>query len=83
MKIASLWLDDIVVVPGGRELGGDHRTDLRDASFHASEGWQIHETSSPGVFTVQREGMTDPVIIGGYGYSYVKAADESKRGKRG
>lgn len=89
MRLASLWLDDIVVVADGRELGGDHRSDLRDASFHASEGWEIRETL-PGVFSLQREGMSEPVTIGGYGYSYVRApaskVDEpepTKRGKRG
>jgi ABC-type hemin transport system ATPase subunit len=43
MKLASLYLDDIVVIPAGKKLGTDQpRADLREQSFHASEGWDIH-----------------------------------------
>lgn len=74
-KLASLWLDDIVVVPAGMETGiGQPRVDYRDTSFHASEGWDIRETL-PGVFSLLREGMPAPVTVGGYGYSYVRAEE--------
>lgn len=73
MKIASLYLDDMVVIPLGKSVGTDQpRVDLRDASFHAADGWDIRETL-PGVFSLVCEGMTEPVVLGGYGYTYVRA----------
>lgn len=74
-KLSALYLDDIVVIPAGKDMGaGQARTDLRDSSFHESEGWDIRETL-PGVFSVLCDGMPSPVAIGGYGYSYVRAVE--------
>lgn len=73
MKIVSLHLDDMVVISLGKSVGTDQaRVDLRDSSFHAADGWDIRETL-PGVFSLVCEGMPEPVTVGGYGYSYVRA----------
>lgn len=71
-KLASLWLDDTVVIPFGKDNGsGLPRTHVRDSSFQAEDGWDIRETL-PGVFSITRDGMAEVVTIGGYGYSYVR-----------
>lgn len=71
MKLVSLYLDDVIVVPKGKDLGGGSpRTDLRDSSFQAADGWQITQVS-PGLFSLFTEGMPHAVMVGGYGYTYV------------
>lgn len=73
MKIASLYLNGHIVVPEGQQLGPTQAyTTLREQSFHSHEGWDIRETL-PGVFSLHHEGMSAPVTVGGYGYSYVAA----------
>lgn len=75
MKLAALYLDDIVVIPGGAEVGhGQARVDCRDTSFHSEAGWSI-EMPSPGVFTLHRPGMAQPVYVGGYGYAYTELVE--------
>jgi hypothetical protein len=70
--IGSIYFDDIIVVPEGQRLGPTQApTTLREQSFHAAEGWTIQETL-PGTFTLQREGMSGPVTVGGYGFTYTK-----------
>ncbi len=88
MKLARLTLDDIVVIPDGRDCGGGMRNvDLRESSFRAEDGWDIRQTL-PGEFTVYREGMAEPITIGGYGYTYKRMPPEApapepvKKGKR-
>lgn len=78
MKIASIYFDDIIVIPQGIQLGPTQPfTTLREQSFHAAEGWDIRETL-PGTFSMLREGMSGPVTVGGYGYSYVREAEPEK-----
>ena len=72
MKLATLNLDDMVVIPGGKRLGEDTFTDLRDSVFRAADGWEIHETL-PGTFSVTCAHMAEAVTIGGYGYTYTRA----------
>jgi hypothetical protein len=85
--IASIFFDDQIVVPQGKDLGGGvARQSLREFSFHADEGWQILE-ALPGTFTLWHEGMDHPVTVGGYGYSLVRVPDvepkpDGKKGKR-
>ncbi len=89
--LASLWLDDLVVVRNGGQSGPETYVDVRDSSFHREDGWDIRETL-PGVFSLHREGMASPVTVGGYGYSYtttpepepviVATDDTGKRRKR-
>lgn len=75
MKLASLYLDDTVVIHLGKDVGGGlPRQHVRDSSFQEADGWDIRETL-PGTFSICREGMPKPVTIGGYGYSYVRADD--------
>jgi hypothetical protein len=75
MKLASLYLDDMVVIPSSRSIGaGVPFADERSSSFHASDGWDIRETL-PGTFSISREGMAHAVVVGGYGYSYVRAEE--------
>lgn len=82
MKIQSIWFDDLVVIAGAKDLGSAHAPqDLREQSFHASEGWDI-EQAEAGVFRLFRAPMTKPVTVGGYGYSYVQADEPVKRGKK-
>ncbi len=94
--ITAVYFDAQIVVPQGKSNGeGLPRVDLRETSFHASDGWDIRETL-PGVFSLHIEGMTSPCTVGGYGYSYVQKHEEppppveeskveepKKRGKRG
>lgn len=71
MKIAVLNLDDHVVIPGGRILGGESFGELRADVFRAVDGWDIRETL-PGIFSISAAHLTEPVTIGGYGYSYTR-----------
>lgn len=89
MKLASVYFDDIVVIPGGKDNGsGEGLQPLRESSFHAADGWSITMLTAPaGVsFSLFREGMPAPVTVGGYGFSYVAASEEpapeAKRRKR-
>jgi len=76
MKLAALYFDDTVVIPGAKDLGaGTPRQDLRESTFHASEGWQLDEVEDD-VFRIWREGMPSACIVGGYGYTYVIAVDQ-------
>lgn len=76
MSIATLHLDDLVVIPGGKVLGSEHIVDLRSSSFLAADGWDIRETL-PGVFSLNAEWLAAPVTVGGYGYSYTRASVEA------
>lgn len=71
MRIASLHLDDMVTVPGGKLMGEGLIGDLRESTFRSADGWDIRETL-PGVFSLSSEWAPEPVTIGGYGYSYVR-----------
>ena len=72
MKIASLWLDDVVTIALGKSNGpGEPRQNLQELSFNAPE-WDITEIA-PGRFSLLTNGMPRPVIVGGYGHSYVAA----------
>ncbi len=72
MKLASVYFDDHVVIPGGKDLGGGlARSDLREASFHAADGWDIEWDGA--LFTLWCEGMPRPVKVGGYGFTFVEA----------
>jgi ABC-type hemin transport system ATPase subunit len=83
MKLASLYLDDIVVIPAGKKLGTDQpRADLREQSFHASEGWDIHRIAHRH-YTVFCEGMPRVVNIEGYAGTYDELPEPpAKKGKR-
>ncbi len=75
MKLASLFLDDIVSVPGAKDGGtGTPRQTLMDSSFHASDGWDI-ERVERGVYRLFREPMQKPATIEGYGASWIAADD--------
>jgi len=72
MKLAELHLDWIPVIPGGKVLGENHRTDLRDCStFRAADGWDI-TCRGAGEFELMTEGLPTPVVVGD-GYSYTRA----------
>ena len=45
MKLATLHLDDHVVIPGGRQLG-DMTNELRSDAFRSVDGWDIHESAA-------------------------------------
>jgi hypothetical protein len=71
MKLSSVYFDDTVCIPGGKDVGGGlARHDLRESSFHASDGWSIEDIGG-GEFRLHREGMERPCIVGGYGYTRV------------
>lgn len=72
--IAQIYFDDMITVPRGRATGPDARATLQEQSFNAADGWQIIELSE-GVFSLYVDGMTGPVTVGGYGYTYVRQAD--------
>jgi hypothetical protein len=75
MKLRSLRLDDMIVIPFGKSAGeGLPRVDLYEQSFHESEGWDISETL-PGIFVLTRDDMDDSVTIGGFGYVYTRAKE--------
>lgn len=87
MKLRELHLDIAVVVPGAKNIaGGVNR--ITEQAFHVEDGWDLRETL-PGVFSISREDMAEPVTVGGYGYTYVRMPEEAapaeepkKRGKR-
>lgn len=70
MKLASVYFDDNVCIPGGKDTGGGVRHDLRESSFHASDGWDI-EWDGHVLFTLWHEGMPTPARVGGYGFTFV------------
>jgi hypothetical protein len=71
MKLAAVYFDDTVCIPGGKDVGGGMaRQDLRESSFHAEDGWTIEDIGG-GEFRLSREGMDRPCIVGGYGYTRV------------
>lgn len=70
MRLACLYLDDVVVVPGAKDNGaGLPRSDLRESSFHEAEGWDIYKVA-PNEFTLWREGMPKTVHVEGYARTY-------------
>jgi hypothetical protein len=80
VKLAALWLDDVVVIPGAKDNGaGEPRQPLREQAFEASDGWEL-DFDGYGGFRIWREGMAAPVIVGGYGYSYVRADGDMSLG---
>jgi len=74
MRLKSLCFDDIVVIDGPITVAGGP-PGIREQRFHIDDGWDIRETL-PGIFTLCRDDMTEPVTIGGYGYSYVRMPGE-------
>lgn len=76
MRLAAVYFDDTVCIPGGKDVGGGMaRQDLRDSCFHANDGWSINEIRD-GVFVLHREGMAEAATVGGYGYTYTMAPPE-------
>lgn len=85
MRIREVHFDDVVSIPGHTQIAGGTTT-TRETTFHADDGWEIRETL-PGVFSLLHSSMTEPVTVGGYGYSFVPISplDEpapAKKGKR-
>ncbi len=75
MKLASIWFDDIISVPGGKDGGsGTPRQTLMEQSFHASDGWEI-ERVGPLMYRLFREPMLRPATIEGYPASWLAADD--------
>lgn len=74
MMIACLYLDDMIVIPGGRLTGDVSRADLRECVFRASDGWTLTEVT-PGRFEIRAPWLDGAVVVGGYGYSYTLAPD--------
>jgi hypothetical protein len=73
MKLAAVYFDDTVCIPGGKDVGGGaSRQDLRESSFSAADGWDLWLVGEDK-FSVHREGMASVCIVGGYGYTYVVA----------
>ncbi len=73
MKLSAVYFDDTVVIPGGKDTGSAQpRQDLRESSFHASEGWTL-ERVERGVYRIWSEGMPKPAHVEGYGSTYVEA----------
>jgi hypothetical protein len=88
MKLSRLVFDDIVCVPGAKDSGSAvARTDMREASFDAADGWLLERTA-PMTFAMYREGMPAVVTIEGFPASYVEVtapaepAPIKKAGKR-
>lgn len=78
MRLASIYFDDTVCIPGGKDVGGGlARQDLRDSAFHAADGWSIEmlRDTMYVTFRIKCEGMTEAALIGGYGYTAVPAAE--------
>lgn len=83
MKLARVSFDDNVLIPLGRDTGGGHRQDLRDASFDVVDGWSIEMLDDAVCIT--REGMPTPAWVRGYGMTYTELAealDEKPKRKR-
>jgi hypothetical protein len=74
MKIRAITFDDVIVVHGHVPVSGGPSTS-REQAFHEDDGWDIRETL-PGTFTLCHETMSEPITIGGYGYSYVRSASQ-------
>lgn len=73
MKLSALWLDDVIVIPDGKDNGaGEPRQPLREQAFMAADGWEL-DFDGYGGFRIWRDGMAAAVIVGGYGYSFVRA----------
>lgn len=75
MKLAALYFDDQVVIPGYVAVSGG-TSQYRDTTFHADEGWDIQRVER-GVFRIWREGMPAPVMLEGYGASWVEMPESS------
>lgn len=74
-KLRSLYLDDTVCIPQSKTVGDGPLHDTRDSAFHVNDGWDIRETM-PGIFVITNDLMGDrSVTLGGYGYSYERAAE--------
>jgi hypothetical protein len=73
MKLAAVYFDDTVCIPGGKDIGGGMaRQDLRESTFSAADDWDLWYLGEDK-FSVHREGMPGVCIVGGYGYTYVVA----------
>lgn len=70
MKLAAVYFDDTVVIPGAKDIGGGTFQDLRESSFHASDGWDI-DWDGRVLFTLWREGMANVAKVGGYGFTFI------------
>jgi hypothetical protein len=78
MKLSRLCLGDLVCIPLGKDSGSAvPRSDLRESSFSAADGWDL-EMVTPGVFVVLRDGMPEPVTIGSSDYTYVEMPPKKK-----
>lgn len=76
MKLAFLCFDDMVVVPGWtRTLGGS--SIATESRFTAADGWTLERLGDMR-FRVWREDMPAPVVIEGYGASYVEAQEQAE-----
>jgi hypothetical protein len=83
MKLAAVYFDDTVCIPGGKDVGGGaSRQDLRESTFSAADGWSIHLRAQPArgdgpvavYFELWREGMPAPAFVGGYGFTFIAGA---------
>jgi hypothetical protein len=80
MKLAAVYFDDTVCIPGGKDVGGGaSRQDLRESTFSAADGWQI-DWDGHVLFTIWREGMPSVAKVGGYGFTFVAEAAPSSVG---
>ncbi len=76
VKLSSRCLDDIVAIPGAKDMGSAETPQvLRESSFHASDGWDI-ERVQIGAYRLFREPMKKPCTIEGYGATWVAADDD-------
>lgn len=75
MKLASLHIDRVLVIPGAAYQSGGPSV-VREQSFTAEDGWDLREVL-PGIFSIHGHGMREPAQIGGVGYSFVRAKDLS------
>lgn len=87
MRLARLHLVRMVTVPGGKLLGETQFGDACESTFSAADGWELHETSTQGVFSIRAPHMLQAMVVGGYGYTYMIASPEhapvdATKGKR-
>lgn len=69
MKLAAVYFDDNVVIPGAKDTGGGMYQDLRESCFHAVDGWTIRRHCAQ-VYSLWREGMSEPAFVEGYGSTF-------------
>ena len=69
--LRELHIECVVAVPGYQPILGGPAVG-RDAVFVDVDGWELYALGG-GEFQIKHTSMPRPVIIGGFGYSYVES----------